>query len=773
MPEPITFLDALIDALRAAGAYNRNDQAPPAAILWPDKERQWEPLLPRLRAQLPLLTLGDYSPAERCGPAIYLRCMLARTLPHDRLPDDQTPILYLPGVSRQDIRAVEDCPRLLQPLAELQYRGVLWTQRNGRDWTVAAFLHSHDGGLGIDVAGNGATRAALLRALHRLADEPVAYLRDQAPLRAAYFDALLNPDDVRSLLLWLNDPDGYPARVSPDEWHAFCSQCRQKYGFDPERDGAITAAGLLARLHGSWSLVWQRFCDGPRAYPHLPDLLRRARPSGQLAMFESRPVWPQDNDSAEAQLRQRLESLEHVSPADVRAALTQLDQQHAPRRDSVWAKLGAADLALALEHLSALAGHTSRSLTGPTVADVTAAYLQWGWQADASLMDALAAVHRAEDVHAIRSALLPLYRPWLDEAARAVQAAVAMGDTASTYPVAPLPEPAKGTCLLFSDALRLDAAWRLATALEGRHFSCDLTVRLAALPTVTPTAKPAISPVGDRLTGGSAPLTPLIANTQTTLAAPAFRALLAEAGYQVLDQDEPGDPTGRAWTELGAIDAYGHQHGPKLAHHIRDELRALEERIAALLDRGWTQVTVITDHGWLLLPGGLPACHLPEHLSVVRKGRCARLKEGAHTDQQTVPWHWDPDVRIAIAPGIHCYEAGREYEHGGLSPQECIVPVLVVTPAAGASVSVSTREATWTGLRCRVQLSGAPPGLTVDIRAKAGDPATSLLSAPRSPDTTGSASLLVEDDERIGDAAFIVLLQNGQLCAQTHTTIGG
>lgn len=179
-----TFLDALVEAIKTAGSYNKSDQVPPAVVLWPDRDRQWEPLLPLLRARLPVLTLGDYAPAERTGPAYWIRCMIARTLPEDALPEGETPVVYLPGVSRQDIRAVEDCPKVLQPLAELQYRGVLWTHKNGRDWTVAGFLQSAEGGLAIDVSGNGATREALQRALVKLADETVANLRKQAPLLA-------------------------------------------------------------------------------------------------------------------------------------------------------------------------------------------------------------------------------------------------------------------------------------------------------------------------------------------------------------------------------------------------------------------------------------------------------------------------------------------------------------------------------------------------------------------------------------------------------------
>ena len=53
---------------------------------------------------------------------------------------------------------------MLQPLVELQYRGEVWHQRNGRDWTVEAFLVSEDG-LDLDVARDTQTREAILRAI--------------------------------------------------------------------------------------------------------------------------------------------------------------------------------------------------------------------------------------------------------------------------------------------------------------------------------------------------------------------------------------------------------------------------------------------------------------------------------------------------------------------------------------------------------------------------------------------------------------------------------
>ena len=54
----MTVLDAIIQALGRAADHNRDDYVAPAVILWPDKERQWEPVLPALRERLPhLMTL--------------------------------------------------------------------------------------------------------------------------------------------------------------------------------------------------------------------------------------------------------------------------------------------------------------------------------------------------------------------------------------------------------------------------------------------------------------------------------------------------------------------------------------------------------------------------------------------------------------------------------------------------------------------------------------------------------------------------------------------
>ena len=157
----------------------------------------------------------------------------------------------------------------------------------------------------------------------------------------------------------------------------------------------------------------------------------------------------------------------------------EVEAEHGQRRSWVWAKLGWAPLAAALEHLQQLANATQKSLGGTSVAAIADGYCDWGWKADAAVIDALAAVEKAEDVAAVAAAILSLYRPWLEAAAKAFQQAVTP-DAAASYVVEPLPQFGAATCVLFCDALRFDAGQRLVAMLEEKAFACETVWRLVA-----------------------------------------------------------------------------------------------------------------------------------------------------------------------------------------------------------------------------------------------------------------------------------------------------
>jgi len=772
MTDDPTFLDSLIEAVERAARYNPEEYAPPSAVLWPDGAREWEPLLPIIAERLPVLTLGTYDPANRTGSSYWVRSMLAGVLA-DKLPDDQVPIVYLPGVAKQDLRAVEDCPQELQPIASLQYEGVLFTQTNGKDWSIRAFIESKDGGLGISVAGDRQTKDAAQRALLKLSAVPVETLRKQAPLRAAFFDALLNPDDALNLLTWLNDPEEFRKLSSLEEWDAFSSVCESKYGFGPDTDGQLKAAQSLGeRMEPAWEIIWTRFVEAPANYPKLPGVLNRARPSKDAGLFARQDSWPQDNEAAEKLLRSRLLEVGGMMPAPARAEILQLNEPraHGQRRQWVWATLGLSPLALALEPLAEIAKLTESALTGANTNECAQAYAERGWQADGAELRALALVDHPDDIAAVQAVVRAVYRPWLEETAKQFQSVV--GEGGARYTPSPLPQLEKGTCLMFVDGLRMDLAQWLSEALIRRGMRTDVGWRLAALPTVTATAKPAVSPVAGNLKGGS-DLSPSTAGGRT-LDVTVLRTLLREADYQVLGpNDLLGDPNGLAWTEAGELDENGHTKGAGLVRQLDAQLREIERRIATLLDEGWSKVVVVTDHGFLLMPGGLPKVELAQHLAVTRKGRCARLQPLSVTDYQTVPWHWDEAVRVAMAPGIACFAAGKEYEHGGISPQECVTPVLTVSKTVGVGLGLAIDSVVWTGLRCRTNISGATEGFAVDLRKEPANPASSVAGGGRPLDADGKASLLVEDDGLLGENVYLVLLgPTGALVLQTEATVG-
>jgi hypothetical protein len=140
-----------------------------------------QPMLPEL------FLLGSYAPEKRTGPALWLRCIEARVV--EGAPSaGTTPILYLPGISREKLRTAEDCPQELAALSQLQGR--------------------------------------------RLDSE--------------FFNGLVAPDATGLLLRWLSDPEAFKQRRSDSEWKAFSEQCKADFRFDPVKEGPLKAAKLLA-----------------------------------------------------------------------------------------------------------------------------------------------------------------------------------------------------------------------------------------------------------------------------------------------------------------------------------------------------------------------------------------------------------------------------------------------------------------------------------------------------------------------------------------------
>jgi PglZ domain len=432
-----------------------------------------------------------------------------------------------------------------------------------------------------------------------------------------------------------------------------------------------------------------------------------------------------------------------------------------------------------LQHLAELATLSRQTPAAATLAQLAASYQESGWMVDQAAMHALAAVNSKADTDAIGSALRAIYVPWLEDSAHRLQELVKAEGGLNTAAGAKGAHAADASldrvCIVFVDGLRYDVAMQLKAQLAGLG-KVTSSAMWTSMPSVTASGKAWASPVAQWVSGKKVDedFEPSVAADGKPLSTHNFRKLLSDHGFQVLDKHENGDPSGKAWVECGDLDHYGHAHGLRLARYMETQLAQIVERLTELNEAGWARFRIVTDHGWLLVPGGLPKSEFSKFEAETRWGRCAVLKDSSHGIPLTFGWDWCKDVQIAFAPGITNFMAGEVYTHGGLTLQECLVPVLELV-AAGATVStlkVDITKVTWTGLRCKVEVTPAVAGLSVDIRTKAALADSTLVVNVRALEN-GKASLAVEDDANEGTAAFVVVLDaGGNLVQKKPTTVG-
>jgi hypothetical protein len=761
-------LDQFVVALRQASSYNRHDLAPPQVILWPDEDGLWGQCIDVIRSIYPTLySLGEYSTSKESGPAAWLRYKL------ENEDSEDVPVIYLPGIGRGAFRSADQCPEKARHLFALQFQGQFWTQKNGKDWTPLAFLSSADNGIGLDVASDQETKKAIQECLVAFMEVEVEDLRSRK-LEAGDFRAIVTKDPARILLRWMGDGNKVKGELqrSISEWESFSAVCRSEYGFDPETDGAITAAEKLISTTNAWQLVWMRYKEAPHAYPGIKELLGSVIPSD---LFTSAgEYFPSSNANEEKRLERDLLALSSAAPKDALAKIYSLAKEHVERANWVWAKLGDSPLAFAIGHLRDLAELVQTSGSHFSWEALSDYYATTGWKVDRSAVRALNVARTMVATKAVTAALRSIYQPWLESLAIHAQS------IRDPYPTTGLKscrnfKVEEGSAYIFADGLRMDMGKGLEENLIASGLEVSLSSSWTALPSVTATAKPAWLPLAEALSGPleDGAFQPKEKASGKALTQTRFKQLMEERGMLFMSASEIRLPHLCAWTEFGNFDTYGHDQGAKLAWRVEEELAGLQERIGALLSAGWSTVYVVTDHGWLMLPGGLPKVVLPKHLTTSQWGRCANPGAGAQHGYPMTSWFWDQADAVVLAPGISCFREGLEYSHGGLTLQEALIPSLKVSLKRDGPSTISMKEMRWSGLRLNMIIEGAE-GLTVDLRSKAADMTTSFVLSP----TTGAAkgqktSLLVTDGDAVGAAAFVVVInQDGQVMFKYPVVIG-
>lgn len=257
------------------------------------------------------------------------------------------------------------------------------------------------------------------------------------------------------------------------------------------------------------------------------------------------------------------------------------------------------------------------------------------------------------------------------------------------------------------------------------------------------------------------------------LTSPVFRDALSLKNFKLVTnaQDIFGEEC--YWQEIGEIDKRGHEEQAGMVKRIDELFDMVLEALNTAFERGIKRIKIVTDHGWLLLPGGLPKTQLTECLTETRWGRCALIKEGAKVDLLHLPWRWNPSIFIAYAPGISFFKANQEYAHGGISLHECLVPVMIVENSVKMYIVVEVKTVKWVNLKCTVETTDVPDNYTVDIRTKYSDAKTSVVLSRNKTLKDNSISLLVDDESESKAATIVLLDENGRIMDKKPTTVGG
>ena len=765
--------DKVILALKQAENYNSNLLVRPEVILWPDPENQWLEIISVLQESLPhLLIYGSYDPSKKQGPAIWLKCMIAKVLPEANWIDDAIPIIYLPGVAKADLRNVENAVFNLQPLLEYQYTGTLFMQDNGREWTILAFIENPINGLGIKVAHDNATKDALKKTLPSIfQDEEV--LANKSIIDADYLNNQLFPDIIPSILKWMCKGESFLKQMDAGKRETFINLCVSQYEFEPDHKNIKAIAEKLGSQKNAWKYVWQLYANAPHKYPEIEGLLRLAKPAdlgtGIFALPDE--SWPQVNEQREEALALALTKAAKNDPIKALSILKELEIQHSIRRDWVWFELGKSPLVNALNYLVQMAAKASENYSSSTIEDIKNYYISDGFLVDRFMRKALASVKLEKDKASVKLIIHLFYKPWIENITNKFQKLVANDSSIFTSQNAVVELE---TFVLFVDAFRYELAEEFCKRLEKYKLKVSIKADWSAIPSLTPTAKPNVSPIATEVSKLSniTEFRPELQNGKDLLTS-VFRDALKAADFKLINHANDIQGKGKYWQEIGDIDTKGHEEQADIVKRVEELFDQVHEAIDVAFERGIKRIKIVTDHGWLLLPGGLPKTQLNAGLAETRWGRCALIKEGATTDLLQLPWRWNPSIYIAFAPGISFFKANEEYAHGGISIHECLVPNIIIENPHEKNIDAEIKVVKWVNLKCAIQTSDVPDLFSIDIRTKYNDEATSIVLSKAKQIHHNEVTLMVDDEAEHQAATIVLLDENGIILDKKPTTVGG
>ena len=262
--------------------------------------------------------------------------------------------------------------------------------------------------------------------------------------------------------------------------------------------------------------------------------------------------------------------------------------------------------------------------------------------------------------------------------------------------LAPRLEAREKTAFFMIDAFRYDLARELLLMLP-KTYTAQLDRVRGRLPSVTPVGMAALLPGAEKklaFTVKSGALIPKIGSEQVATAQDRVAYLKSVYGDRIFDvvmndletlkKADLGDQVQLLVVRSTEIDAAGESMGPEslhlLSHLIRNILRGLD-RVRRL---GFTRAVIATDHGFLLQPSKVAGGTIAKPEGVWEAAGSRHLL-GEGSKNASVKAFDAASIGISgyeklfVTPnGLGCFSGGSRYVHGGLSLQECALPVVTV-----------------------------------------------------------------------------------------------
>lgn len=165
------------------------------------------------------------------------------------------------------------------------------------------------------------------------------------------------------------------------------------------------------------------------------------------------------------------------------------------------------------------------------------------------------------------------------------------------------------------------------------------------------------------------------------------------------------------------VDSLGHPAGYDVCEHFQNVLDRLKRTIEKLHQWGYTDVHVVTDHGFVLLKDAskLPTIQAPNAERV--SARYAFLKRNVGDMPGAVTFPLDPQWLVRLAPGLQSFSKAEGFFHGGATLQEVVIPHIhfeFTLPAQRLRVEASVAEKVIYGQTVVVRVAPTAPRM-VDL----------------------------------------------------------